>query len=90
MSTDHKGLEWFANNKPLNHRQTRWALELDGFDFVIIYRPGVKNGKPDALSRRSESRPEKGGKAISRLNEYLKKVNGSQKTIAATWTLAVM
>ena len=59
--TDHRNLEWFASNKPLNRRQPRWALELDGFDFVVIYRPGIKNGKPDALSRRSEYRPEKGG-----------------------------
>ena len=57
--TDHEGLEWFANNKPLNRRPARRALELDGFDFVIVYHPGVKNGKPDALSRCSEFRPEK-------------------------------
>ena len=30
----------------------RWAEELSYFDFVIIYRPGTKNGKADALSRR--------------------------------------
>src|SRR5436853_769558 len=59
--TDHRGLEWFAANKPLNRRQARWALELDGYDFNIIHRPGAKNGKPDALSRRAEHRPEKGG-----------------------------
>ena len=47
--------------KPFNRRQARWALELDGFDFHIIYRPGVKNTKPDALSRRAEHRPEKWG-----------------------------
>ena len=35
--TDHRGLEWFTQNKPLNRRQARWALELDGFDFQIIY-----------------------------------------------------
>ena len=61
MYTDHRGLEWFAQNKPLNRRQARWALELDGYDFQVIYRPGAKNGKPDALSWRAEHRPEKGG-----------------------------
>ena len=30
---DHKGLKWFANNKPLNRRQARWAIELDGLNF---------------------------------------------------------
>ena len=59
--TDHRGLEWFTQNKPLKRRQARWALELDGFDFHIIYRPGAKNTKPDALSRRAEHRPEMGG-----------------------------
>ena len=59
--TDYEGLKWFANNQPLNRSQARQAPELDGFEFQIIHRPGVKNGKPDALSRRSEFRPEKGG-----------------------------
>ena len=59
LYTDHEGLKSFANNKPLNRRQARWALELDGFEFQIIHRPRVKNGKPDALSRRSEFRSEK-------------------------------
>ena len=52
--TDHRGLEWFTQYKPLNRRQGRWALELHGFDFQIIYRPGTQNTKPDALSRHVE------------------------------------
>ena len=59
--TDHRGLEWFTQNNLLNQRQARGALKLDGFDFHIIYQPGAKNTKPDALSRRAEHRPEKGG-----------------------------
>ena len=50
--------EWFTQKKPLNRRQARWTLELDGFDFHIIYRPGAKNTKPDTLSTRAEHRPE--------------------------------
>jgi hypothetical protein len=30
-------------------------------DFKMFYRKGTSNGKPDALSRRPEYRPEKGG-----------------------------
>jgi hypothetical protein len=71
--TDHRGLEWFANNRPINRRQARWALELDGYDFVIVYRPGVRNGKPDALSRRSEYRPEKGGQDYQPVQRVFKK-----------------
>ena len=32
--TDHRGLEWFTLNKPLNRRQARWALELEGLIFT--------------------------------------------------------
>jgi transposase InsO family protein len=59
--SDHQNLEYFTTTKVLNRRQARWAQELAGIDFKIFYRPGAKNGKPDALSRRSEYRPEKGG-----------------------------
>jgi len=59
--SDHQNLEYFTNTKVLNCRQARWAQELAGVDFRIYYRPGTQNGKPDALSRRSEYRPEKGG-----------------------------
>jgi hypothetical protein len=59
--TDHKNLEYFMTTKVLNRRQARWAQELAGVDFKIYYRKGTSNGKPDALSRRPEHRPEKGG-----------------------------
>ena len=58
--SDHKNLEYFTTTKVLNRRQARWAQELAGYDFKIVYRPGNLNGKPDALSRRPEYRPEKG------------------------------
>ena len=59
--SDHQNLEYFTTTKVLNRRQARWAQELAGIDFLFYYRPGTQNGKPDALSRRSEYRPEKGG-----------------------------
>jgi uncharacterized membrane protein len=59
--TDHKNLEYFMTTKVLNRRQARWAQELAEFNFKIIYRQGSSNGKPDALSRRSEFRPKEGG-----------------------------
>jgi transposase InsO family protein len=59
--SDHQNLEYFTTTKVLNRRQARWAQELAGIDFKIFYRPGSSNGKPDALSRRPEYRPEKGG-----------------------------
>jgi hypothetical protein len=59
--SNHQNLEYFTTTKVLNRHQARWAQELTGVDFKILYRPGKQNGKPDALSRHSEFRPEKGG-----------------------------
>ena len=71
--TDHKNLEYFANAKTLNRRQARWAQELAAYDFKIIYRPGTKNGKPDALSRRPEFRPQGGaGDELQPVHRLLK------------------
>ncbi len=49
--TDHKNLEYIRSAKRINSRQARWALFFGRFNFTISYRPGSKNGKPDALSR---------------------------------------
>jgi hypothetical protein len=35
----------------LNQRQAKWSMSLSQFDFVITYRPGNLEEKPDALSR---------------------------------------
>jgi len=59
--SDHQNLGYFTTTKVLNRRQARWAQELVGVDFRIYYRPGAQNGNPDALSRCSEYRLEKGG-----------------------------
>lgn len=61
--TDHRNLTYIREAKRLNSRQARWALFFNRFDFVLSYRPGSKNLKPDALSRQfdipeQESRPE--------------------------------
>ena len=58
--TDHQNLENFLTTKVLNQRQIRWAQRLADYNFKIIYRPGTRGGKPDALSRRPEYRPEEG------------------------------
>ena len=55
--TDHKNLEYFTTTKVLNQRQVRWSEFLSQFNFRIVYRPGSKAARPDALSRRSEDRP---------------------------------
>ncbi len=53
--TDHRNLEYLKSAKRLNHRQARWSLFFNRFNFKITYRPGSQNTKADALSRLHES-----------------------------------
>ena len=55
MWTDHKNLEYIKSAKRLNSRQARWSIFFSRFNFVLSYRPGSKNAKPDALSRQFAS-----------------------------------
>lgn len=57
--TDHKNLEYFTTTKALNQRQVRWSEFLSQFNFRIVYRPGSRAVRPDALSRKAEDRPDK-------------------------------
>ena len=52
--SDHLNLQYFMTSKVLTRRQARWSLFLAEFDFVITYRKGSRNGKPDLLSRRTD------------------------------------
>ena len=55
--TDHKNLEYFMTTKELTRRQARWAEKLAEFNFKILYQPGAKNHKADALTRMPGYRP---------------------------------
>ena len=52
--TDHSSLKWLCNLHNPTGRLARWALELQAYDFEIIYRKGSLNYVPDALSRMYE------------------------------------
>ncbi|KAI2646815.1 Transposon Ty3-G Gag-Pol polyprotein [Labeo rohita] len=54
LITYHKNLEYIKSAKRLNLRQARWALFFTCFQFTVTYRPGSKNSKADALSRRHD------------------------------------
>jgi len=58
--TKHQILQSFLTKKVWNQRQIRWAQELINYNFKIVYRPGSRGGKPDALSRQPEYHPEEG------------------------------
>ncbi|KAK3550602.1 hypothetical protein QTP70_000679 [Hemibagrus guttatus] len=51
---DHKNLEYIKSAKRLNPRQAHWSLFFTRFQFTVTYRPGSKNSKADALSRRHD------------------------------------
>ena len=52
--TDHKNLQYFIMSQKLNCRQTRWALYLSWFNFMLKHVPGKSMGKADELSRRPD------------------------------------
>ena len=49
--TDHQALTGMSTSTNHNRRLTRWALNLQNFDFSMQYRPVPKNGNTDGLSR---------------------------------------
>lgn len=52
--TDHANLQYLTSTRTLSRREARWALYLSQFKINLVVRPGRKNGKADALSRRPE------------------------------------
>lgn len=50
--TDHKNLDYICSAKHLNSHQVCWALFFIRFNFTLSYRPGSRNIKLDALSRK--------------------------------------
>jgi hypothetical protein len=78
--SDHKNLEYFMTTKQLNRRQVRWVEYLSCFNFIITYRPGKQEGKPDALTRRSGDLPEEGNERLAHQAQVvLKKENIDSK-----------
>ena len=52
--TDHNPLQWLSAQK-MEGKLSRWALELQEFEFLIPYRKGTHNANADALSRQSST-----------------------------------
>ncbi|CAC5417672.1 Retrovirus-related Pol polyprotein from transposon 17.6 [Mytilus coruscus] len=48
--TDHKALIWLHKSKDTNYKLGRWALQLQDFDFEIIYKEGKNNQNADSNS----------------------------------------
>ena len=56
--TDYNNLYRFMNVKSLNERQTKWAVKLAIYDFVILHHPG-KSNSVNALLRQSNYQKKK-------------------------------
>ena len=56
--TDHQNIQNFLTTKVWNQRQIRGAQQLANYNSRIVYRPGKRRGKPEALSRQPEYHPE--------------------------------
>ncbi|KAE9023029.1 hypothetical protein PR001_g13014 [Phytophthora rubi] len=69
LVTDHAALKWLMTSKDLTGRLHRWSLQLQEYNFEVVYRPGASNVVADALSRapvravigREEEAPPAGG-----------------------------
>jgi RNase H-like domain found in reverse transcriptase/Reverse transcriptase (RNA-dependent DNA polymerase)/Integrase zinc binding domain len=72
--TDHKNLEYFTSTKALSQRQVRWSEFLSQFNFRIVYRPGSRAVRPDALSRKPGDRPAKTDLNDDRIKNRLRTV----------------
>ena len=51
IRTDHKPLIWLYKMKKPNAKFVRWRMQLEEYNFDIIYYPGKENLVADALSR---------------------------------------
>jgi hypothetical protein len=51
LYTDHRALTFIHSQKEMNSMLTGWQETILDFTFKVVYRPGVLNVLPDALSR---------------------------------------
>jgi hypothetical protein len=58
--SDHKPLTWIMSVKDPGSRLLRRRIQLDEYDYEIVYKPGVQNSNADALSRIGSLTKERG------------------------------
>ena len=51
LYTDHRALTFMHTQKEMNSMLTAWQETILEYNFKVVYRPGVLNVLPDALSR---------------------------------------
>jgi len=71
LFTDHRALTFIHTQKDLNSMMTNWHDTILDYTFKVVYRPGILNILPDALSRQFPT-----SLWTSRTNTVAKKVYG--------------
>ena len=51
LVTDHAALKWLLNISEPHGRTARWVVQLQEYQFRVMYRKGVAHQNADALSR---------------------------------------
>jgi len=51
LVTDHTALKWLLNLSEPQGRTARWVVQLQEYQFKVLYRKGVAHQNADALSR---------------------------------------
>ena len=60
LRTDSRCMQFLDSLKEVRGIYARWLNFMQGFQFTVVHRPGIKNQNADALSR-MENLPEKPG-----------------------------
>jgi hypothetical protein len=72
--TDQKPLSWLFGVKDPGARLTRWRLQLEEYDYNIIYKPGVQNSNSDALSRITVTNIQQESETSKEYQKYLEDI----------------